>query len=563
MQPNFPSSGSSRQEVLISQTAVHTGTIVLGDGSPAGLVFVPGGLLAQLYVEAAKASQGGGEAGGLLMGPQPGTNDVLIQDVIPFGAGYRFGRSLGMSFLDLDGAKTALAEARPDGTNSILGLYRTSGRKDDPPTNDFEVVDALRGLHPSLSNLRCCFLMAEAAGTGIPLRVWVHGGSGWEEVQHTILTWEPGPARPQPEREPVAAVQVSPVAGMPKPPDTGTNRGRSRSSAVANIAGLFLAAAVSGAGYRLVNSHRTPASPDTRIEVPVAVRTGFAANRDGSSWKLTWNSAAVLGMKPTDANLFIQDGSDEQQVALTMADLASGTIYYSPKAGELAFRLQIMREGTPVAEDRVRVLERAKAAATNSYPKASADSLVRPSEDKSANAGLADPDARLAAKMPPARKFVAPVTPGTIASNPILAATAPVLTGTNTVPPPVSTSFAAPPPPQPTSPAVSPTPPPVPETKPASTNIAPAIPQSNYQPPRPTKQVQAINVESRAGRDIQVAVLVSIDANGRVTKVAPAARTADFNLMTAALKAAGFWEFEPARLNGKPVPAQMTLIFRF
>jgi len=62
---------------------------------------------------------------------------------------------------------------------------------------------------------------------------------------------------------------------------------------------------------------------------------------------------------------------------------------------------------------------------------------------------------------------------------------------------------------------------------------------------------------------IQVQVLVGIDASGKVVKVTPAGPIADVRLVAAATKAAQFWEFEPARLNGRAIASEMTLIFRF
>ena len=58
-------------------------------------------------------------------------------------------------------------------------------------------------------------------------------------------------------------------------------------------------------------------------------------------------------------------------------------------------------------------------------------------------------------------------------------------------------------------------------------------------------------------------VLVAIDAKGKVTKITPVGPNQNFYLVNASAKAARFWEFEPARLNGKPVASEMTLIFRF
>jgi TonB family protein len=61
-----------------------------------------------------------------------------------------------------------------------------------------------------------------------------------------------------------------------------------------------------------------------------------------------------------------------------------------------------------------------------------------------------------------------------------------------------------------------------------------------------------------------VQVHVEIDASGRVTKASPTDRNVrTFKLLDAALTAARFWAFEPARINGQAVPSEMLLNFRF
>jgi TonB family protein len=61
----------------------------------------------------------------------------------------------------------------------------------------------------------------------------------------------------------------------------------------------------------------------------------------------------------------------------------------------------------------------------------------------------------------------------------------------------------------------------------------------------------------------QVAVKVSINAKGKVTKIDLINSSANPLLMIEASKAAGLWEFQPARLNGQPVASEMNVIFRF
>ena len=104
----------------------------------------------------------------------------------------------------------------------------------------------------------------------------------------------------------------------------------------------------------------------SRLESQTPTRTGFSAIRDGAGWKLTWDSAAVEALEPTGATLSIQDGAGEQDIPFTAADLSSGTVYYTPESGDLAFRFEVRRDGATVAEERVRVVEGIKQVAVSS-----------------------------------------------------------------------------------------------------------------------------------------------------------------------------------------------------
>jgi TonB family protein len=63
---------------------------------------------------------------------------------------------------------------------------------------------------------------------------------------------------------------------------------------------------------------------------------------------------------------------------------------------------------------------------------------------------------------------------------------------------------------------------------------------------------------------MNVQLRVEIDATGRVSKVTPTGRNAgNFKLMDAAIRAAKFWVFEPAREDGHAVPSDIVLNFHF
>ena len=326
--------------------------------------------------------------------------------------------------------------------------------------------------------------------------------------------------------------------------------------------------AIIGAGIEYLWLSRRPviAQATTQPESHAAIRTGFSASRDGPAWKLTWDRSAVDAIKPTGAILAIQDGASQQDIPLTMADLASGTIYYSPKTGELAFWLQLQRDGIRLAEERVRVLDGIKPVSNqvDSQPAYPQPALVKINQPQSPISPV-DELSKAQPKSAPARLFVPPRSRvSATQSSPILADAEPITTLAIPLSPPaqVSSQFTtATPPPPPANAGVEPQVAPVPA--PTSAPAASTSPQFDYVAPRPTRQVQPQLPPGLGPGPAQVAVKVSINAKGKVTKIDLINSSANPLLMIEASKAAGLWEFQPARLNGQPVASEMNVIFRF
>jgi len=296
--------------------------------------------------------------------------------------------------------------------------------------------------------------------------------------------------------------------------------------------------------------NHAPVSAD-RPGIPA--RTGFAALREGDAWKLTWDSAAVEALRPSGATLSIQDGDNKKQIPLTTAELASQTVYYRPQSGDLQFRLEVLRGLATVAEASVRMMEPLKPAPAVLAPLAIPPATAEPVREI------------LPAPRRPARLFAPPKSnPARPKETPILAKLteseteqpaplAPLLLGFNAPPAPVVPS---PPVAEPVAEPVAPTP----------TASAGAVSSSlyDYVAPKVRKRLQPL-VEQGARRNgaVIVQVLVDIDANGKVIKAMPVGPIPDVRLTLPATKAAQFWEFEPARLNGQAVASEMTLVFRF
>jgi periplasmic protein TonB len=139
---------------------------------------------------------------------------------------------------------------------------------------------------------------------------------------------------------------------------------------------------------------------------------------------------------------------------------------------------------------------------------------------------------------------VAPETPPLIASPPTSLAVRPTLSYVHSAVPQ----------------KLSITPPTVP-AEPAPTATAAA----SYVPPKPVRRVIArLPVGVVIGNPVEIQVKVEIDAEGRVTKATPLQVNArNFALVDPAVRSAESWHFDPALENGRPVPSDMIVAFRF
>ena len=103
-----------------------------------------------------------------------------------------------------------------------------------------------------------------------------------------------------------------------------------------------------------------------------------------------------------------------------------------------------------------------------------------------------------------------------------------------------------------------------PELVPVSPTARPTVPARAYVGPKPTRQVRPSAPSNVPTGVSQVQVLVDVNAHGKVVKVTPIGLTVtNAPLMSLAERAASFWVFEPAQLDGHAVSSQMNLTFRF
>jgi hypothetical protein len=92
----------------------------------------------------------------------------------------------------------------------------------------------------------------------------------------------------------------------------------------------------------------------------------------------------------------------------------------------------------------------------------------------------------------------------------------------------------------------------------------------NYVAPKPTRKVMPdvpTNIRHLMVGSTVIDVKINVDANGQVTDAVPSSRTKGSKLGeylgVRAAQAARLWKFEPAKLDGKNVPAETVVQFKF
>jgi hypothetical protein len=303
------------------------------------------------------------EFGGLLTGPEPQDGDLLVEATIPLRVEGRSGRSLASLVAD----ELAIHDALQEASKTPVGFYRILTRGDNQiSADDPNALAALDPTSPAFSGFQCCFVMAPLSPSDISLRVLVRNGAAWEQIPELKVQPTPNPAWPRitdsgphnqgsfPAKEmtslpPSAAF---PHAGQPEVHDRTPSRngGRIRSVVATFALGVTAIIAIRVA-YQWMNERRMSARSNFQAEPPKTSLPHFSASRDGSGWKLTWDAAVVEAMQPTAGILSIQDGTAQQEIPLTRADLSSGTIYYSPTTAELAFGIQFLKDGIALADN--------------------------------------------------------------------------------------------------------------------------------------------------------------------------------------------------------------------
>jgi hypothetical protein len=137
-----------------------------------------------------------GEQLGLLLGPEPQSEDLLIEGAIPLNTEFRFARSLAILLAGVESVHPMLAEAQRERSHTILGLYRILARGSGPPDESCLEFLATNGQErSSLSHVRCCFEFAPLSRSQTSLRALMRKGERWEQIQEITLQSELTPPR--------------------------------------------------------------------------------------------------------------------------------------------------------------------------------------------------------------------------------------------------------------------------------------------------------------------------------------------------------------------------------
>jgi hypothetical protein len=523
-----------------------------------------------------------------------------VRQIVPVPIEYRFGPGFRPSPEDIAAFQRAASLALADPANTVVGFYRSATR--DPKhlrDADHQVLAAIEQVHPSYArDFRFVMILTSVSKSSMLAEVAIREEGGWQPWEpHTLnLPLLPGKQMPEdngaePRREspasaePVARplrslagalraaeleglneTQPGPLPSAPSPsvplsapaikPVTvsspASERSRARPAPFLYLGmALVLLLGLSGLYYGFDARRKAVQSPAPPAPAPARIsRIGFAANPQGSMWKLTWNRDAVTALNPASASLSIRDGANQQEIPLTTAELGAGMVFYTPQSGDLVFGLKLLLPQAPPEEEEVRVLQAirpSQAAAEPSVQIMASNHQVRtvrpfrpPSQirQQPANA-LLEPPAIIAENKMPA-----------VSAIPVLVAPAsPVPPPPRTVPyveSPVSPKLSARPP-------VAPT-----EAKPSASAVS-------YIPPKVLRKTSVkLPIGVVVSNRVEIQVRVEINATGKVTKATPfKVNAANYAVAQPAARAAESWDFSPALENGQPVPSEMIVTLQF
>jgi len=514
----------------------------------------------------------GAEAAGLLIGRvSDDLKDIAIERTVEIASEYRYGPFLRLSPKDLGAFKQSLAELTGNG-EQIVGLYRSQTRgesglrdTDEEVLKNIEIADT-----GFAQNFKLILLLAPSVTAPTALEVLTRKGAGWEIVARRRFTAaeprsapeSPPPPTPKaaaPVRPPAPAdLEAPPATAAPEAPPAPPAAAPPRRAPRARRSWLPAVALATLLGSTAIGwwvASRTSSTPRVVSTPPAAPRErlGFAAAKENGDWKLSWSPDAAARLAQNGAELVIRDAGSERETALTGEDLASGTLFYTPRSSDIVFILRAKTAGRADVEERIRVI----GAVPPPSPKVEQGTLrLRPVAPP---IELSEPKR----PVPDRRAFIPPPAPPEKPANtaPLSLPAPPQLTKTDASERP---SFVA-------APIVSPAPPPTaaPAASPSaagpSTTPKEAVAETVAVPPVAIHQEQPHwpRFAPHTG-EYQVELRVQVDTNGNVARATPVQRTtANAPFVQSAVQAVRFWKLRPALSAGHAVPGEVVLTFHF
>ncbi|HEX7362822.1 MAG TPA: energy transducer TonB [Bryobacteraceae bacterium] len=453
------------------------------------------------------------EIGGILWGKPAPDGSVLILNVTPVtSSGTRFNTTT----VDTRSLTQTLNSPSPDPTLSPIGFFRSHIREGLGLSTQDRTLFADRFSDPDSLVL---LLKPFQAGICTAAFFFWNSGSLPEESELEVpFVFEdptrPGPAASDEEESIVDMLRESALRhrtlhakhqpdliAMPRP------QPRPKRSFWPNlIAGALITLLLIVAGATAVLFWPTIRTHLQAMQTPAPAGVNLqAVPGDDGRLAVTWNRNAPSVLQARGGTLFINDGRFSPKLSLTPDQLRSGKLLYAPKTAHVEFRLALDLDGSRTLTESVLV------ANAKRRPRAHASARhLDPEAQFSPNPPSDDPDSAEPAAPAAAQH-----------DNPVIA------------------SLPAPPP--------SPRP-----------NHTTGV----YTPPQVVQEMMPAT--RPAGRFAKIAVQVSVDKTGRVVSArAEHGAVASDALAQIALSAARQWRFQPATLNGKPVPAEYTVVFVF
>ena len=356
-------------------------------------------------------------------------------------------------------------------------------------------------------------------------------------------------------------------AGVPP----AASAGRKRLAISAGIA-VTVTLVAAGVAYNLGrNSSVKPVPPPRQQQTvpkpqapsPSESRIDLHVLQHGPEMEIRWNAADPTVATAARGMLIITDGSGPGDIDLDVSQIHSGVYLYKPKNSSMTVLLMIYQPDGSFTGDMKEI--------TDAHP-------AQPAPSISALPPYNPFLPRLAPDLPPPPPFPveSPAPAAKPRSEPQNAVAAkPASVPAVMEPPPVTRPIVAAPTSQLPTVAVAPPPAPAPvapqpaATPPARPNLTyTAAPANRYLAPRVIHQVTPaipLGVAPRIRTDVQLDVSVTLDVDGKVTgaHVIASQGAAAGLLAIEALKAAQLSRFLPAQLDGRAVPGNAVLSFRF